>query len=116
MTIEASGVVFRGFTVRNSGRQVTEEAAGIKVTGNGHRIEANDVHDVYFGVHVGDGGGHVVEDNRIAPGEQHGARPGHGISVWHVRDSADYCATASPTPATASICRSPSASSWPATT
>ena len=26
--------VFRGFTVRNSGRQVTEEAAGITVTGN----------------------------------------------------------------------------------
>ena len=36
---------------------------------------------------LGDGGGHVVEDNRITPGEQHGARPGHGISAWHVHDS-----------------------------
>jgi nitrous oxidase accessory protein len=87
VTIEGEGVVFRGFTVRNSGRQVTEEAAGIKATGNGHRIEANDVHDVYFGIHIGSGGGHLVQDNRIAPGERHGARPGHGISAWHVHDS-----------------------------
>jgi len=87
VTIEGEGVVFRGFTVRNSGRQVTEEAAGIKATGNGHRIAGNDVHDVYFGIHLGDGGGHVVEDNRITPGVHHGARPGHGISAWHVHDS-----------------------------
>jgi nitrous oxidase accessory protein len=87
VTIEGDGVVFRGFTVRNSGRQVTEEAAGIKATGNRHRIEANDVHDVYFGIHIGNGGGHLVQDNRIAPGERHGARPGHGISAWHVHDS-----------------------------
>ena len=87
VTIEGTGVVFRGFVVRNSGRQVTEEAAGITVTGDGHRIAANDVHDVYFGVHVAGGTGHVVEDNTIAPGEKHGARPGHGISLWHARDA-----------------------------
>ena len=87
VTIDGDDVVFRGFTVRNSGRQVTEEAAGIKATGNRHRIEANDVHDVYFGIHVGGGSGYVIQDNRIAPGQRHGARPGHGVSVWHARDS-----------------------------
>jgi nitrous oxidase accessory protein len=87
VTIEGDEVVFRGFTVRNSGRQVTEEAAGIKATGNRHRIEDNDVHDVYFGIHVGGGAGHVVQNNIIAPGIGHGARPGHGVSVWHARDS-----------------------------
>lgn len=87
VSIEGRGVVFRGFTVRNSGRDVTEEAAGIKVAGDGHVIEGNDVRDVYFGVHISGGGGHVVQDNRIAPGEHHGARPGHGISVWHARDT-----------------------------
>jgi hypothetical protein len=46
VTIEGAEVVFRGFVVRNSGRQVTEEAAGISVTGDRHRIEANDVRDV----------------------------------------------------------------------
>ena len=86
VTIEGDGVVFSGFTVRNSGRQVTEEAAGIKATGSRHRIEKNIVHDVYFGIHVGGGAGVVVQDNEVAPGEKHGARPGHGISVWNITD------------------------------
>jgi nitrous oxidase accessory protein len=87
VTIGGTGVRFSGFTVRNSGRDVTEEAAGITVTGNGHVIEGNRVLDVYFGIHVGDGTGVTVQDNIITPGEQHGARPGHGISAWHLRDS-----------------------------
>lgn len=87
VTITGDGVVFRGFTVRNSGREVTEEAAGIKATGNNHRIEFNDVQDVYFGIHIGDGTKAIVRNNRIRPGESHGARPGHGISAWHLRDS-----------------------------
>jgi nitrous oxidase accessory protein len=87
VTLSGDDVLFRGFTVRNSGRQVTEEAAGIKATGNRHRIEANHVHDVYFGIHIGNGAGMVVEGNAIVPGEKHGARPGHGISAWHVRDT-----------------------------
>ena len=87
VAIEGDDVLFRGFTVRNSGRQVTEEAAGIKVTGNRHRVEANTVVDVYFGIHVGAGSHSVVQDNVIAPGQSHGARPGHGISAWNLRDA-----------------------------
>lgn len=87
VSIDGARVVFRGFTVRNSGRQVTEEAAGIRVTGDGHRIEHNDIQDVYFGIHLAGGAGQIVQDNRIEPGEKHGARPGHGISVWHTRDT-----------------------------
>ena len=87
VTISGDDVVFRGFAVRNSGRNVTEEAAGIKVTGNRHRVESNFVSDVYFGVHIGNGAGIAVTGNRIVPGASHGARPGHGISAWHVRDS-----------------------------
>jgi nitrous oxidase accessory protein len=87
VTIEGHDVVFRGFIVRNSGRQVTEEAAGITITGDRHRIEGNRVHDVYFGIHIGDGAGHVVDGNTIAPGTRHGARPGHGISIWHVQNT-----------------------------
>jgi nitrous oxidase accessory protein len=86
VTIAGDQVTFRGFTVRNSGRDVTEEAAGIKVTGNDHRIESNDIADVYFGIHVGDGARTVVEGNRIRPGKQYGARPGHGINAWNLRD------------------------------
>ena len=83
VTIEGDGVVFRGFAVRNSGRNVTEEAAGIKASGSRHRIEANDVRSVYFGIHVSGGSDHVIDRNVVAPGESHGARPGHGISLWN---------------------------------
>ena len=87
VTIGGDDVVVQGFTVRNSGRQVTEEAAGIKATGNRHRIARNRIHDVYFGIHIGAGSHAVVEDNHITPGESHGARPGHGISAWNLNDS-----------------------------
>lgn len=86
VTIEGDEVLFRGFIVRNSGREVTEEAAGITVTGNRHRIEANQVQDVYFGIHIGGGSHSVVQDNIISPGQSHGARPGHGISAWNLHD------------------------------
>jgi nitrous oxidase accessory protein len=87
VTITGDHVVFRGFTVRNSGRDVTEEAAGLKVTGNDHRIEANEIVDVYFGIHIGDGARAIVEGNRIRPGKAYGARPGHAINAWNLRDS-----------------------------
>ncbi len=87
VTIEGDGVVLRGFIVRNSGRQVTDEAAGITATGNRHRIERNDIVDVYFGVHVAGGRHHLIQDNRIAPGEHHGARPGHGLSIWNTQET-----------------------------
>ena len=87
VTIAGNHVVFRGFTLRNSGRDVTEEAAGLKVTGNDHRVEANEIVDVYFGIHIGDGARAVVEGNRIRPGKHYGARPGHAINAWNLRDS-----------------------------
>ena len=87
VTISGSDVVFRGFTIRNSGREVTEEAAGLKVTGSGHRIESNEVVDVYFGIHIGDGARVVIDGNRIRPGKHYGARPGHAINAWQLRDS-----------------------------
>jgi len=79
--------VFRGFIVRNSGRDVTEEAAAIRVSGNDHRIESNDIADVYFGIHAGDGARVVIAGNRIRPGKRYGARPGHAINAWNLRDS-----------------------------
>jgi nitrous oxidase accessory protein len=87
VTIEGDGVTLRGFAIRNSGRSVTEEAAGITARGSRHRIERNDLRAVYFGIHVEGGAGHVIAHNVIAPGVTHGARPGHGISLWHTTDS-----------------------------
>lgn len=87
VTIAGDGVTLSGVAVRNSGRNVTEEAAGISATGSGHTIADNDVRAVYFGIHVEGGSGHTIERNTIAPGAGYGARPGHGISIWHASDS-----------------------------
>jgi nitrous oxidase accessory protein len=87
ITIAGDHVVLRGLTLRNSGRDVTEEAAAIRVSGNDHRIESNEIADVYFGIHVGDGARVLIERNRIRPGKQYGARPGHAINAWNLRDS-----------------------------
>ena len=83
VTISGDGVTFAGFVVRNSGRAVSEEAAGIKVRGSRHVVRNNLVEDVYFGVHLEEGADNVVSDNVIMPGEDHGARPGHAISLWN---------------------------------
>jgi nitrous oxidase accessory protein len=87
VTIAGNGVVFDGFTVRNSGREVTEEAAGIAVTGNDHTITRNTIRDVYFGIHIAGGARIAVTGNDVSPGERRGARPGHGISAWNLKDS-----------------------------
>ncbi|HEX6202425.1 MAG TPA: nitrous oxide reductase family maturation protein NosD, partial [Thermoanaerobaculia bacterium] len=87
VTLEGEGVTFRGFVVRNSGRQVTEEAAGIGLRGDSHTVEANRVEDVYFGIHVAHGGGHTIAGNDVEPGLARGARPGHAISLWSTHDT-----------------------------
>jgi nitrous oxidase accessory protein len=85
--IDGDSVVFRGFVVRNSGRHVSEEAAGIKVRGSGHLIENNRIEDVYFGIHLSDGSRNVVRGNVVVPGERHGERPGHGVSLWYQKEA-----------------------------
>jgi nitrous oxidase accessory protein len=85
--IVGDSVVLRGFVLRNSGRHVSEEAAGIKVRGSDHLIESNYLEDVYFGIHLSDGFGNVVRGNVIFPGERHGERPGHGVSLWYQKDA-----------------------------
>ncbi|HEY7818814.1 MAG TPA: nitrous oxide reductase family maturation protein NosD, partial [Vicinamibacteria bacterium] len=85
--IEGDGVVLRGLHVRGSGRQVSEEAAGIKATGSHHLIDSNRIEDVYFGVHLSGGMVNVVRGNEIVPGERNGGRPGHGVSLWNVSGS-----------------------------
>lgn len=87
--IEVTGreVTVRGLRIRRSGRSTSAEAAGIKVSGDGHLFEGNTIEDVYFGIHLSDGAANVVRGNLIVPGMGEGVRPGHGISVWYQRDT-----------------------------
>ncbi|HVR30024.1 MAG TPA: nitrous oxide reductase family maturation protein NosD [Thermoanaerobaculia bacterium] len=87
VTLTGDDVVFAGFEVRRGGRTISQEPAGIKVEGSGHRVEDNLVRDVYFGIHLARGKDNLVRGNRVEPGIGTGVRPGHGISVWYVSSS-----------------------------
>ena len=87
VSIDADGVSFTGFTIRNSGRRTVDEPAGIRVRGSRHRIAANVIHDVQFGIHAMEGASNQFVDNTIVTGRGHGYRGGDAINVWYVRDS-----------------------------
>jgi nitrous oxidase accessory protein len=87
VTVTGRQAVFSGFEVRGGSHTTSEEPAGIKVEGSGHRIEDNWVHDVYFGIHLSQGDDNLVRANRVEPGLGASLRPGHGISVWYVTSS-----------------------------
>ncbi len=86
--IVAEGVTVRGFVVRNSGRNVSQEPAGIRVLADHATIEDNRLEDVLYGIALHDSNGHVVHGNQIrsvtalAP-----ERRGHAISVWYSTDN-----------------------------
>jgi nitrous oxidase accessory protein len=86
VAIEADNVRFQGFRVRFSGKEVSDEAAGISSTGSNVVIQGNDVCNVYFGVHVTMGTNISVLGNTIHPGKEYGARAGHGVNFWNVQD------------------------------
>jgi nitrous oxidase accessory protein len=85
--IEADDVVVSGFLIRNSGRSTIEEAAGVKLSGNRHRIEGNRISDVHFGVQALHGEEIVIRDNEIDPARGRGYRAGDGVHLWYVRNS-----------------------------
>lgn len=87
VTIAANDVLFRGFVVRNSGRTVTEEAAGVKAQGSRNRIEENVIRDVHFGIQALQGERNTIRGNVIRPGRGSGYRAGDGINLWYVNDS-----------------------------
>ena len=86
VTITASNVRFEGFLVRLSGKEVSEEAAGISTSGSDIVIAHNEIKDVYFGVHVASGNNVDIEFNVIHPGREYGSRAGHAIDMWNVED------------------------------
>ena len=87
VTVTGHGVVIEGLTIRDSGRQISQEPAGIKAEGDGHRFARNRVENVYFGIHLSNGEGNEVAGNTIIPGSEGGVRPGHAISLWYQRGS-----------------------------
>lgn len=82
--LEADGVTLRGFTIRNSGRDVADEPAGIRAIGHRATIEGSRIEEVLYGVVLQNSNHHVVRQNQISsitsfPAE----RRGHAVYLWY---------------------------------
>lgn len=84
VVIAAENVTLRGFIIENSGRLVSGEPSGIRVTAHNATIEDNVLRDVLYGIVLQDSDGHSVSGNRISSMLEFGAeRRGHAVYLWH---------------------------------
>jgi nitrous oxidase accessory protein len=86
VTIASNNVTFEGFIVRFSGKEVSDEAAGISTEGSNIVLRSNELRDVYFGIHIASGNNISVLNNEVHPGVNYGSRPGHGVNIWNVNN------------------------------
>lgn len=87
VTVKSNDVRIEGFTVRRSGYEIHEDAAGISISGDNVSVINNRIEDVYFGIHAIDCGRILIKGNDIEPGLTYTSRPGHGINVWNVKSA-----------------------------
>jgi nitrous oxidase accessory protein len=97
--IKAPAVTVRGFTIRNTGKSLDRENAGITVLAPRAVIEDNTLQDVLFGVYLKGSTDSVIRGNTIGGKDLAIQRRGDGIRIWQshrtviednvVRDSRD---------------------------
>jgi nitrous oxidase accessory protein len=82
MTIEAADVTIRGLLLRNTGKSLDKENAGI--TGTWPRASILDCRfeDVLFGIYLKEAPDSVIRGNHISSKDLHIARRGDGIRLW----------------------------------
>lgn len=82
LTVTASDVTVRGLTIRNSGKSLDREHAGI--TGKAARlvVENNSLENVLFGIYLKEAANSVVRGNRVTGMDLDIGRRGDGIRIW----------------------------------
>ncbi len=85
LSIQAPGVLVRGFVVRGSGNTLAEMDAGIEVDSPGVRVVGNRLEDVLFGISLSRADGSAVEGNSIAGKDLEEPLRGDAIRVWESR-------------------------------
>lgn len=80
--ILAPDVTFRGFTVRNTGIDLDQENAAIRVTAPRVTLEDNTLDDILFGIDLREAPGSVLRNNRIGGKPLDIARRGDGLRLW----------------------------------
>jgi nitrous oxidase accessory protein len=87
IAVRSDNVTIEGLTVRRSGFEIHEDAAGISISGDNVTVKGNRIEDVYFGIHATDCGRIFILGNDIEPGLEYTSRPGHAINVWNVKSA-----------------------------
>jgi len=86
LTVDAPGVVVRGFTFRNSGAKLASEDSGVFVTaaGDGARIEGNRLEGNLIGVYLKGPEGALVRGNTVLGRQDLRVNErGNGIHIWN---------------------------------
>jgi nitrous oxidase accessory protein len=84
VTISSDHVTLSGFLISYSGKEVSEDAAGIRSQGDAVTISNNEITNVYFGIHILQSDGVTISSNYIHPGAEYAGRPGHAVNIWSV--------------------------------
>lgn len=87
VVISADDVIFRGFTIRNTGLNNSHEDSGIIIQADRVTVEENRLEDVLFGIYFADAHDGIARNN-IVRGYQdiELARRGDGMRVWFSRN------------------------------
>ncbi|MFQ5473599.1 MAG: nitrous oxide reductase family maturation protein NosD, partial [Dehalococcoidia bacterium] len=87
--IEADGAAISGFVIRNGGKAISQEAAGVKVDGADRvKVTTNRIEDTRFGIYLVNSEANTIAYNAIdlEPGVDI-ARRGYAIYLWAVEQS-----------------------------
>lgn len=87
VTITADHVRFSGFEIKNSGQNLVDESAGIKVESSFVTVSNNELHHVFFGIYIAGGKKIKISDNYVHPGKDYALRAGHAITIWNCAES-----------------------------
>lgn len=83
ISVKASGVIIRGFTIIHSGVSSLEEIAGIKIYSvRDVLVENNRFNDVFFGVYVQGASHCTIRDNVFRGMQKNEQESGNGIHCW----------------------------------
>jgi nitrous oxidase accessory protein len=82
LTISAPDVTLRGLTIRNSGKSLDREHAGISGLAPRLVIENNQLENVLFGIYLKEAPDSMIRGNRVTGMDLPIGRRGDGIRVW----------------------------------
>jgi nitrous oxidase accessory protein len=87
VTLNAAGIVFRGFEVRGSGSEPDRDHSGIALKAADILVENNRLYDVLFGVFVARADRAIVRNNQVTSKAEYDiARKGDAIRIWYSQD------------------------------